>query len=111
MTDRPQADRSRKLASKRASPALDHRMLLYTVAAGAALAATPAISAEVVFTPSSAILSGTSGSFAIDLDNDGSADVQLSLTSIFSRSGYGKVTALVASGNQGEWTSTSKPQC
>ena len=55
---------------------LDRRLLLYTLAAGTALAAVPASHAEVVFTPSSVVFRGL-GKFDIDLDNDGTADFSL----------------------------------
>jgi hypothetical protein len=52
---------------------LDRRLLLYALAAGATLASSTPSQAEVVFTPSNAVLSRL-GKFDIDLDNDGSAD-------------------------------------
>jgi hypothetical protein len=55
---------------------LDHRLLLYALAAGTALAAVPVSQAQVVFTPSNAVLQGL-GKLDIDLDNDGSADFSI----------------------------------
>jgi hypothetical protein len=52
----------------------ERRLLVYAVAAGATIAAVPSSHAQVVFTPSAAILQGTSGQLAIDLDHDGAAD-------------------------------------
>jgi hypothetical protein len=66
--------------NQRINRALDHRLLLYAVAAGAALASTTPSHAEVIFTPSSAILTShgfNKVNFPIDLDNDGSVDLTL----------------------------------
>ncbi|MBZ5720338.1 MAG: hypothetical protein LAO03_08145 [Acidobacteriia bacterium] len=63
-----------RLRTKNVIPGvLDRRLLLYALAAGATLAAAPASQAQIVFTPSNALLQGL-GKFDIDLDNDGSAD-------------------------------------
>lgn len=56
--------------------ALDQRLLLYALAAGATLACSAPSQAEVIFTPSNAVFRGL-GKFDIDLDNDGSADFSL----------------------------------
>jgi hypothetical protein len=78
--------------------ALDHRLLLYALAAGTAVAASPASHAEVVFTPSSAVFQGL-GKFDIDLDNDGSTDVSLIAKWTYYDTGN-MIQALFASGKR-----------
>jgi hypothetical protein len=78
---------------------LDRRLLLYTLAAGATLSATPAAEAAVVFTPSSAFFQGV-GKVDIDLDNDGSSDFTLQIKSVpYDTSN--SVQALFVYGNRG----------
>ncbi len=80
--------------------ALDGRLLLYALAAGATLAYSVPARAEVVFTSSNAILQGTSGQLAIDLDHDGSTDFTLVIKQVWSLSRYQMVPGLGAYGNQ-----------
>ena len=77
MTTQPRA-RTRKLRTidKPIDGALDRRLLLYALAAGATLAPATSSHAEVVFTPRDAVLR-TLGKFDIDLDHDGAADFTL----------------------------------
>jgi hypothetical protein len=77
---------------------LDRRLLLYTLAAGAALAAVPASQAEVVFTSSSAVFKGL-GKFDIDLDNDGSADFSIVRRWVYYDSSN-MIQAMFAAGNR-----------
>jgi hypothetical protein len=77
------------------STAFDSRLLLYTIAAGAAMASVPATSAEVLFTPSNASLKYPN-KLAIDLDHDGSADFVLSITNCLTS--YGTVKCFKAYG-------------
>jgi hypothetical protein len=72
--------------TKRQNPSLlndvlEHRMLLYVLAAGATLAGASPAQAKVVFTPSNAILNlgykNTSTLLQIDLNNDGTIDFVL----------------------------------
>jgi hypothetical protein len=77
---------------------LDRRLFLYTLAAGTALAASPASHAEVVFTPSNALFQGL-GKFDIDLDNDGSTDFSLIAKWTYYDTGN-MIQALFASGNR-----------
>jgi len=77
---------------------LDHRLLLYTLAAGTALAAVPASHAEVVFTPSSAVFRGL-GKFDIDINNDGSTEFSLLIRWINYDSGD-QIPALFAYGDR-----------
>jgi hypothetical protein len=55
---------------------LERRMLLYALAAGAALAGASPVHAKVIFTPSDAVLRGDNRnvSLQIDLNNDGVVD-------------------------------------
>jgi hypothetical protein len=98
MSREPQTDPS--LASRAAvsSSALDRRLLLYSVAAGATIACATPAKAEVIFTPSSVHLS--SGSLAIDLDNDGSDDFTLIVQGCRSGSEYQFLNCLGAYGNR-----------
>ena len=80
--------------------ALDHRLLLYALAAGSALACCIPTQAEVVFTPRNAVLEGTRGTLAIDLDNDGTTDFTLVIKNVRSFSGYQIVPGLGVYGNQ-----------
>jgi len=57
--------------------ALDRRLLLYALAAGATLAWSAPSQAEIVFTPSDAVFHGIGNKLDIDLDNDGSTDFSL----------------------------------
>jgi hypothetical protein len=72
--------RERKQRKRQGSSLLDevleHRMLLYVLAAGATLAGAPAAQAEIVFTPSNAVCSSFNGpgTVQIDLNNDGTND-------------------------------------
>jgi hypothetical protein len=79
---------------------LDRRLLLYAVAAGAALASATPSHAAVVFTPSSVILRGNS-TLAIDLDNDGTVDFTIITEQCVSFSGYQKVACIGAYGASG----------
>jgi hypothetical protein len=59
---------------------LEHRMLLYVLAAGATLAGASAAQAKVVYTPSNAVLTPGDGHInrlQIDLNNDGTIDFTL----------------------------------
>jgi len=60
-------------ASSSLPRALDRRLLLYTLAAGTAISAVPASQAEVLFTPSVAVLTGINN-LSIDMNHDGSTD-------------------------------------
>jgi hypothetical protein len=76
---------------------LESQLLLYTLAASAALLMPCVAQAEVVFTPSSAALHGI-GNLAIDLDNDGTVDVTIRVGHCNSFSGYQKVGCISAYG-------------
>ena len=93
--DTAKATRTKNAISK----ALDSRLFLYALTAGTTLTAAQTANAEVRFTPSNAVLQGYSGSFAIDLDHDGSADVTLIIRPVVCCSGYGSAPGLVASGD------------
>jgi hypothetical protein len=60
---------------------LEHRILLYVLAAGATLAGAPAAQAKIVFTPSQAVVAysvcNTNATLQIDLNNDGTNDFTL----------------------------------
>jgi len=56
---------------------LDHRIALYALAAGAALAAVPLAQARVIFTPKDVITKFNSHDYNIDLNHDGMADLYL----------------------------------
>jgi hypothetical protein len=79
---------------------LERRLLVYAVAAGATILAAPVAQGEVLFTPSNAILSGSSGKLAIDLDHDGLIDFTLVIKDVKSFSGYQTVHGLGAYGNR-----------
>jgi hypothetical protein len=66
---------------------LESRLLLYTMAAGATLAATTPSQAQVMFTPNSTTLKPPS-KLVIDLNHDGVADFLLVVKETFSFSGY-----------------------
>jgi hypothetical protein len=74
---------------------LGHRLLLYALAAGATLACTVTSQAEVIFTPSSAVLHGT-GKLGIDLDNDGAVDITIRVWRCESFSGYGQIVGCIS---------------
>src|SRR5262249_7605678 len=77
---------------------LDRRLRLYTLAAGTPVGAAPESHAEVVFTPSNAVLQGF-GKLDIDLDNDGSADFSiLARWTVYDTSNM--IQALFAYGNR-----------
>jgi len=78
--------------------ALEPRLLLYAVAGGAFLASAPSARAEVIFTPSNAVLQGGNANLAIDLDNDGSADFTIAIENCRTYSGYGIGRCLEAHG-------------
>ncbi|HEY7099692.1 MAG TPA: hypothetical protein VH437_23410 [Terriglobales bacterium] len=81
MNVEPQTDISLSTKESLLSSALDHRLFLYTVAAGACLAATPVSNAEVLFTPSNAVVQRSGPkTLAIDIDHDGLADFTLGIT-------------------------------
>jgi hypothetical protein len=67
--------------------ALDQRLLIYALAAGATLAAATPSKAEVLFTPNSTTLKPPS-KLVIDIDHDGVADFLLVVKETFSFSGY-----------------------
>ena len=79
---------------------LERRLLVYAVAAGASILAVRPSQAEVLFTPSNAILSGSSGKLGIDLDHDGLVDFTLVIKDVRSFSGYQMVNGLGAYGNK-----------
>jgi hypothetical protein len=78
--------------------ALDRRLLLYALAAGATLACSTPSHAEVLFTPSNAVLQGL-GRFDIDLDHDGSTDFSL-VIKLVRYSTHSLQPALFAYGNR-----------
>jgi hypothetical protein len=88
------ADPSLTSKSDRCSAILDHRLLLYTIAAGAAMVGATSSSAEVLFTPSKALLHGPIAKLDIDLDHDGLADFQVALKPCLSASGYQTIGCL-----------------
>jgi hypothetical protein len=78
--------------------ALEPRLLLYALAGGAILASASSTQAEVIFTPSSAVLQGEAASLAIDLDHDGSTDFTIAIEKCRTYSGYGIGRCLEAHG-------------
>ena len=79
--------------------ALEPRLMLYALAAGATLAFSCPTQAQVVFTPSSAVLQGL-GRLDIDLDHDGSNDFSiLARWTVYDTSNM--IQAMFASGNRG----------
>jgi hypothetical protein len=82
---------------------LEHRMLLYVLAAGATLAGASAAQGRVVYTPSKAILTvgdrhiGRS-SLQIDLNNDGT--IGFVLTEFYHETGLGYYSSLKANAGQ-----------
>jgi hypothetical protein len=88
---------------------LEHRMLLYVLAAGATLASASAAQAKIVYTPSNAVLSpgfSIGNQLQIDLNNDGTVDFVLvdtfGSTSCGDRSSWLSVIGSAAS-NQVLW--------
>jgi len=79
---------------------LERRMLLYVLAAGAALAGTPASQAKVVFTASNAIVDAPHDTLNIDLDNDGQTDVVLTASYVYTDGlSYQSIMATAHNGN------------
>jgi hypothetical protein len=114
---------SKEVQGKRKTPSLldtvlEHRLLLYALAAGAAVAGTPSAQAKAVYTPSNAILTLGGKPLQIDLNNDGVNDFVLrdqciSYTSCFggadmSAQGYG--VNIVARENSRDWAVAFKPR-
>src|SRR3954454_17673657 len=71
--------------ASRISPALDHRLLSYALAAGTTLAASTPSKAQVLFTPDNSFLKPPS-SLVIDLNHDGVADVLLKVKEVLATS-------------------------
>ena len=75
---------------------LESRMLLYALVAGATVTCSSMSQAEVLFTPSTAVLPGINHNLSIDRDHDGSADFILRETGL--HCSYGTAGRLMAYG-------------
>ena len=88
---------------------LDRRLLVYSLAVGTTLVSVTPSNAEVLFTPSHAVLRGYSGRLGIDLDHDGSDDFMLFIRPVPCCSGYGSAPGLVANGGASNKVATTGP--
>ena len=92
-----------------ADEALDRRLLVYALAVGATLVGATPSKAEVLYTPSHAVLRGYSGRLGIDLDHDGTDDFVLFIRPVPCCSGYGSAPGLGANGGASNKVATIGP--